>query len=235
MEDLRAPTEAMSCGLTLASVPNLKTLDLNAKPILAPFDVLELFPSPGDAREVSRLIQGLAATKIRTLTLSTGLNGLRIGPAHALTHLTVDFAGPSPLVFIPKGSFTNVTILMIRCAKGEMHLAGNFRWKLEKLLTCLPTIRTLGFECSTAIENCTIPSAVEKIIIRPAEFGAVNWVRNYLGDFVPRKTALNCVELYWPDDWHAYTFWYMYQELVSRTGVKVVVWWKGYVWRVFEP
>jgi hypothetical protein len=98
----------------------------------------------------------------------------------------------------------------------------------------------LEFDSGAAVQDAFIPGVaaahVEKVVVRPADFDAVNWGRSYLGmrGADGTESKVKCLEMYWRDDWPMHTFWIGYEQVVARTGVKVVVGWRGKVWRVFE-
>tara|TARA_R110002003_G_scaffold562_1_gene20412 strand:+ start:2174 stop:3343 length:1170 start_codon:yes stop_codon:yes gene_type:complete len=246
LDDLQNPTEAMLAALIFASLPNLKSVNLNAKTI--PNSPLFVDKYGGWATivvreqplDVRRLAQGLATTKTKDLALSTDLNGMAAARLPSLKTLTLDYAGSNPFVTIQKGCFANVTTLKICGRPNVPRPTSNFAWKVNKLCSSLPHLRTLEFDSGAAVQDAFIPGVVaahvEKVVVRPADFDAVNWGRSYLGmrGAGGTESKVKCIEMYWRDDWPLHTFWIGYEQVVARTGVKVVVGWRGRVWRVFE-
>ena len=187
--------------------------------------------------DIRRLAQGLATTKVQTLTLSTGLNSLHIGRFPRLTSFILDYSGPNPFMTIHRGCFGNVTTLKIQCIKAALLMEGSIeghRWRLSTLLRCLPSVRTLELESGAVIEKCSIPAFIETIIIRPAEFDAVNWAQDHLRKLAATTSALRYIELHQRNDWPVLTSWNEFEYFANKAGVKVVVKIKGQVWKVFE-
>ncbi|KAH7091614.1 hypothetical protein FB567DRAFT_436104 [Paraphoma chrysanthemicola] len=241
-EDLHNPTEAMLCSLIFAGLPKLKIVELYAQPSpVSQSDIEKFGPFKQNdiPHEISRLAQGLATTKIRDLALSTELNGISAARLPSLQTLTLDHSGSNPVVNVPKGSFANVTTLQIQSETppgtlgGRLHLKGAYTWRIDKLCNSLPSLRTLEFDSERAVQDTHIASRIETVVIRPADFDAVNWGRAYLGSLTG-KEKIKRVEMWWRDDWPFHTIWRLYEELVRKTGVKVVVGWRGEVRKVFE-
>jgi hypothetical protein len=145
--------------------------------------------------DVRRLTQGLATTKTKDLTLSTELNCMSAARLPSLNTLTLDYAGSNPFVTIQKGCFANVTTLKIQGFPNVPRSTSNFAWKVNKLCTSLPNLRTLEFESGAAVQEAVIPAHVERVAVRPADFAAVNWGRSYLGslDGTEMVNGLRCI------------------------------------------
>jgi hypothetical protein len=115
--DLSGPTEAAVRALIFTSLPNLKTLELSAKPLpIRKDEASELLArfQKSNLLDVSRLAQGLAITSVTTLTLSANLNGISVARLPAVTTLTLDYSESNPFVTVCKGHFANITTLKIQ-------------------------------------------------------------------------------------------------------------------------
>ncbi|KAF1848729.1 uncharacterized protein K460DRAFT_427988 [Cucurbitaria berberidis CBS 394.84] len=247
LKDLTRPTEATICSLIIASLPKLQALELHARPLADEKQVRRLkyrstkIETKHDNTEVLRLSQGLAATQVKSLTLSTGLNGLAVARQPSLTSLTLDYTGPHQFVSIRKGCFLNVTNLNIRCRQNEFesmaghdpHYRSSFRAKLEILLRGLPRIRVLEFESGAAASQCEIPPSVELIRFRGAEWDALQWVHFYLREkevsVIPRRIELHCSKKSRDE-----VRWMQFDKWVRNTGVQVMIMWRGDIQAVFE-
>ncbi|CAO2654018.1 Nn.00g107510.m01.CDS01 [Neocucurbitaria sp. VM-36] len=244
LKDLKRPTEVIICSLILASLPNLRTLQIYARPLHPETLVGDLrsYGSPlqtrTDTLEITRLSRGLATSKHLTyLTLSPHLNGLATyARLPTLTSLTVDFSSAHQFVSVPKSSFRNVTHLRIQAHTLDFlptsqsayndtnEIYRFFQQKLDILLRGLRTVRTLEFESGAAASRCNIPDHVEKVVLRPAEWDARQWV----GEFLEGEGGGNGVrriEVYWRDDWAFPPVWRGVGEV--RSGIQVVFFWRG--------
>lgn len=195
------------------------------------------------------------------LTLSPNLNGLAtFATLPSLTTLILDFTSANQFVRIPRTAFRKVSVLKIQCTSLEFLAATNpnhrthhqphlqtrainarldeirnylhtFPQKLSILLRALPSVRTLEFESGAAAARCDIPASVEKVVIRPAEWDAVQWVREFLEGKMG-GVGVGRVEVVWKDESDVHVGWVGVQERARRRGVKVIVIWRGEVRRV---
>jgi hypothetical protein len=178
------PIEAWCCAQTLASLPKLKALELYLK--TPPTRELgsggrHVEGSEAQSRstegrglfEILRLAKALASTQVQDLTLSTGLNELQVAKLPSLKTLTVDYPRRNPFGRVSQGRFTSVEKLIIqRLATDAKYGAGGLSVPLytkfvNNLIASLPNVRTMEFTSGVAAKLCSIPTYVEKIIIRP--------------------------------------------------------------------
>jgi hypothetical protein len=257
MQDLEHPKEAWICALLIASLPKLKALELyaNTMPVrktqavrrYPQYEPREKEPTNDDGNvvEIRRLASALALTQVEDLTLSTGLNGLHVAKLPSLKTLIVDFSKTNPFVRVTNGCFVNVTTLKIQCLETDRPGPG-YATKANWLLSSLPNLRTVEFTCSEATALCSIPLNVEKINIRleldstgPISdhkrrliTGSLIWSLPFI-DKVPSGSKLRSIEMYWPKELSPIRFPDAPHDLVTWTGVKVIIWQEGKIIKVY--
>ncbi|KAF2135031.1 hypothetical protein P153DRAFT_278789 [Dothidotthia symphoricarpi CBS 119687] len=251
LETLACPTEAMVCSLVLASLPNLQTLELYVRPLPSCWNHevcvgsicgiekrgSDRPPVMTDTSEVTVLSRGLALTRIHTLILSTDLNGLNRAGLPSLTTLTLDFSKRNPFVMVAKGSFANVATLKIQGSAmdptGHDQPFVDHQLKLELLFSKLPQLRTLEFETGLPAGTCTIPSWIEKIIIRDADWNTLLWAQ-YIEETRVASSALRHIEVYWRGDYGVPPALVSIEGSAIQARVTEVFMWKGSCWEVLE-
>jgi hypothetical protein len=257
MQDLEHPKEAWICALLIASLPKLKALELYVNTIpVCKTQAVRRYPQyepreeepttdEGNVLEIRRLANALALTQVKDLTLSTGLNGLHVASLLSLKTLTADFSKTNPFVRVTKGCFVNVTTLKIQCLDTDRPGPG-YATKANWLLSSLPNLRTVEFTCSEAAALCSIPLSVEKINIRleldsmgpisdhkrRSITGSIIWSLPFI-DKVPIGSTLRSIEIYWPKELSFIRFPDAPYDLVTWTGVKVVIWQGGKITKTY--
>jgi hypothetical protein len=257
MQDLEHPKEAWICALLIASLPKLKALELYANTMpIRKTQAVRRYPQyepqkeeptndDGNVVEIRRLASALALTQVEDLTLSTGLNGLHVAKLPSLKTLVVDFSKTNPFVRVTKGCFVNVTILKIQCLETDRPGPG-YATKANWLLSSLPNLRTVEFTCSEAAALCSIPLNVEKINIRleldstgpisdpkrRSITGSLIWSLPFIGK-VPSCSKLRSIEIYWPEELSHNPFPDAPHDLVTWTGVKLMIWQEGKIIKTY--
>ena len=231
-KDLSHPTEAMVCGLILASLPNLRSVELHSEK-LRKIDHLHGSNARIQARsDVDRLGHGLIGTKVQTISLSDALNGLRLSRLPNLTRLIVDFTGSNRYIWADR-TLANITALTIKGPVKDMDEA-IFEIELDMLLQYLPNLRSLEFESRLIAKLRRIPRHVDTVIFRPADGDFLHWVQSEL-NAPAGPTKLRSIVLHWEKDKPALDAMAPHfgcvQELVEKTGVRVTIMWRDTVWK----
>jgi hypothetical protein len=139
----------------------------------------------------------------------------------------------------------NVTTLKIQCLETDRPGHG-YATKANWLLFSLPNLRTVELTCSEATALCSIPLNVDKINIRleidstgpisdhkrRSITGSLIWSLPFI-DKMPSGSKLRSIEIYWPKELSPIPFPDAPHDLVTWTGVKVIIWQEGKIIKVY--
>ena len=198
--DFDHPLEASFCGLVLAALPRLQSVQLYATPE-PESELVEYWDCEQMHCQVARLGEWLAVmTQITELTLSTGLNGLRAARLPSLKTLTVDFDGSHQCVMVGRGNLHNVETLKLQYTYTLDWSEELLCKKLGILLRGLRGLRTIEFPPSACLpQGCEIPDCVETIKFRGVELDEVHGILDFLDErfqefMLPQ--GLNLIEIH---------------------------------------
>jgi len=238
MKDFISPSEAAVCGLILAALPKLQTVELYTRRSFVESQ------NPKDrfwdlAFDLTPLKQGLSPARISSLALSTGFEGLGAIPFFTLTNLTLEYDRGTAFPTVHEGCCVNVNTLKVIVTRGDFSRGrrgrGMFAQNLLALMKSIPNLRILGVESGPTLNYYPILADVNTLAIHQADHDTLVSLDHYLkGKFAPLKD-LRRLEVHWrgnlaPPDHIVANF----PKMAKRAGIQIVTLADGEICEIFE-